>query len=311
MQADQRDVAFRTDNMSSGERLGDVDDIGVLDHVIARPHRGRVRRLERTPCGFDRDRACGQFRGMSRIGQVLAEAPAMGRERRILGFVEAPFVARVGAILRHQRISADAGQESGLVEIHEGREGRKRLSAIVDIRSARVRRLIGRPRFWRDRAPVGTDLEQFITRLEGLPDAGPLITEHLGAVGFAAMSGIGQRGPIERDKGSPGEIVEVGVGVGLDRRRVLDAVRAKPMGRDPGRRPGRRREARSELRERRTGEPSRREPHPEEQGEASRLEGGSRRLRPIGACWSAPSAGSGQALRGPFGAPQGEGGDRE
>jgi len=41
---------------------------------------------------------------------------------------------------------------------------------------------------------------------------------------LAAMSGIGQRGPIERDKGSPGEIVEVGVGVELDRRRVLDAI---------------------------------------------------------------------------------------
>ena len=63
-------------------------------------------------------------------------------------------------------------------------------------------------------------------------------------------------------------------------------------------------EARSELRERRRGEPSRREPHPEERGEASRLEGCSRGRRRFGACWSAPRR---QALRGPFGAPQDEG----
>ena len=81
VQADQRDVAFRTDGMSSGERLGDVDDVGVFDHVIARSHRRRVRRIERTPRGFDRDRAHGQFRGMGRIGQVLAQAPAMSRKR--------------------------------------------------------------------------------------------------------------------------------------------------------------------------------------------------------------------------------------
>ena len=252
VQADERDVAFRTDDMSSRERLGDVDDIGVLDDIIARSHRRRVRRIERAPCGFDRDRAYGQFRRVGRIGQVLAQTPAMNRQRRIFGFVEAPFVAGIGPILRHQRISADAWQEGGLVEIHEGREGRERLCAIVDIRSARVRRFIGRPGFWRDRAPVGTDLEQFIARLEGLPDAGPLIAEHLRAVGFAAMSGIGQRGPIERDKGSPGEIVEVGIGVGLDRRRVLDAIGRNRWARYRWRRPGGRGEARSELRERRS-----------------------------------------------------------
>ena len=146
--------------------------LAFSDHVIARSHRRRVRRIERTPCGFDRDRAHGQVRRMGRIGQVLALAPAMNRQRRILGFVEAPFVARIGPILRHQRIGADAGQEGGLIEIHEGREGRERLLAIVDVRSARVRRLVGRPGLWRDRASVRTDLEQFIAGLEGLPDAG-------------------------------------------------------------------------------------------------------------------------------------------
>ena len=161
---------------------------------------------------------------MGRIGQVLALAPAMNRQRRILGFVEAPFVARIGPILRHQRIGADAGQEGGLIEIHEGREGRERLFAIVDARAARVRRLVGRPGFWRDRTSVRPDLEQFIAGLEGLPDAWAGIAERLGAIGDAAMGGIGQRGPIERDEGAPGEIVEVGVGVGLDRGRVLDAV---------------------------------------------------------------------------------------
>jgi hypothetical protein len=38
------------------------------------------------------------------------------------------------------------------------------------------------------------------------------------------MGGIDQRGPIERDESPPGEIVEVGVGIGLDRGCVLDAV---------------------------------------------------------------------------------------
>jgi hypothetical protein len=221
---DQRNVGFRTDNAPSCARLGDVDDIGVLDHVIARSYRRRVRRIERTPCGFDRDRAHGQVRGVGRIGQVLALTPAMSRERIVFGFVEAAFVAGVLAILRHQRIGADAGQEGGLVEIQEGREGRERLRAIVDILSARVRRFISSPGFWRDRAPVGTDLEQFIARLEGLPHACARIAERLGAIGFAAMGGIGQRGPVERDEGAPGEIVEVGVGVGLDRGRVFDAV---------------------------------------------------------------------------------------
>ena len=80
------------------------------------------------------------------------------------------------------------------------------------------------PRAWRDGAPVRTDLEQFIAGLEGLPDAGAGLAQRLGAIGFAAMGGIGQRGPIERDEGAPGEIVEVGIGVGLDRGRILDAV---------------------------------------------------------------------------------------
>ena len=38
------------------------------------------------------------------------------------------------------------------------------------------------------------------------------------------MGGVGERGPIERDEGAPGEIVEVGIGVGLDRGNVLDPV---------------------------------------------------------------------------------------
>ena len=121
---------------------------------------------------------------------------------------------------------------------------------------------------------VGADLEQFIARLEGLPDAGPLIAEHLGAVGFAAMSGIGQRGPIERDKGSPGEIVELGIGVGLDRGRVFDSIGRNQRGAvlGGGRGDGEKHDQR--LREPKRGErePSRRGPHSEEQSKALRLE---------------------------------------
>ena len=38
------------------------------------------------------------------------------------------------------------------------------------------------------------------------------------------MSGAGQRRPVERDEGPPGEIVEVGVGVGLNRGNVFNAI---------------------------------------------------------------------------------------
>ena len=194
----------------------------------------------------------GNRRGVGRIGQVLAQAPAMSCERIVFGFVDAPFVAGIRAILRHQRIGADAGQEGGLIEIHEGREGRERLHAIVDIGSARVRRFVSRPWLGRDRAPVRADLEQFIARLEGLPDARALIAKRLVAVRFAAMGGVGQRGPIERDEGPPGEIVEAGVGIGLDRGRILEPVgrndrraivgggRADGEKREPGRQSGER-----------------------------------------------------------------------
>ena len=226
--------------------------LALLDHVVARPLRRRVRRGERAPGGLDRDRAYRQFRRVGRIGQVLAQAPAGTRKRRIFRFVDAPFVARVSAILRHQRIGADSGQEGGLVEIHERIEGRERLHAIVDIRSARIRRFVGRPWGRRDRAPVRTDLEQLIAGLEGLPDAGAGIAERLGAIGDSAVGGVGQRGPIERDEGAPGEIVEVGIGVGLDRGRVLDAVGRNEgrivlgSGRGDGEKRDRRRRARSE-----------------------------------------------------------------
>ena len=210
--------------MARGERLGDVDNLGVLDHVIARPHRRRVRRGERPPGGLDRDRAGGQFRRVGRIRQPLAQAPTLKRKRRILRFVDADFVAGIGAILRHQRIGGHARQESGLIEIHERIEGRERFRSVVDICPARVHRFVGRPWARRDGAAVRTDLEQFITGFEGLPDAGAFIAKRLGAVGDSAMGRVGQRGPIERDEGAPGEIVEVGKGVHPGRGHILDAV---------------------------------------------------------------------------------------
>ena len=137
---------------------------------------------------------------MRRIGQVLAMAPAMGGKRRIFGRVDAGFVAGIGAVLRDQRIGGDARQKGGLIEVHERGEGRERLRAIVDVGAARVQRVIGRPRLWREGAPVGADLEQFVARLEGLPDARAGVAERLGAVGFAAMGGVGQGGQLSAMK---------------------------------------------------------------------------------------------------------------
>ena len=147
MQADQRDVILRANDAPGRERLGDVDDLGVLDHVVARPDRRRVRRGEKTPGGLDRDRTDGQMARVGLIRQVLAQAPAARRKRRILRFVDAHFVARIGAILRHERIGGHARREGGLVEVHERIEGRERLRALVDVRSAGVQRFVGRP--WR------------------------------------------------------------------------------------------------------------------------------------------------------------------
>ena len=73
-------------------------------------------------------------------------------------------------------------------------------------------------------APVGPDLKQFITRLERLPDARAGIAKRLGAIGDAAMSWVGERGPIERDERAPGEIVEGGKRVEPGRGHVLDAI---------------------------------------------------------------------------------------
>ena len=126
--------------------------------------------------------------------------------------------------MRNERIRADAGKKADWLKSMKGAKLASVFCAIVDTVPARVRRFVGRPGLGRGGAPVGTDLEQFVARLEGLPDAGPGIAERLGAIGFAAVGGVGERGPVERDEGAPGEIVEVGIGVGLDRGRVLDAV---------------------------------------------------------------------------------------
>ena len=69
VQTDQCDVAFRTDDAPGRERLADVDDVGVLDHVIARPGRWRIGGSQEAPCGLHRDRAHRQFRRVGRIGK--------------------------------------------------------------------------------------------------------------------------------------------------------------------------------------------------------------------------------------------------
>ena len=102
------------------------------------------------------------------------------------------------------------GKKRGLIEIHEGIEGRERLRAIVDIRSARVRRFVGRPGLRRDRAPVRTDLEQFITGFEGLPDAGAGIAERLGAIRDAAMGGSVSEGQLSAMKARQAKLSKSG-----------------------------------------------------------------------------------------------------
>ena len=166
----------------------------------------------------------GKCDGVGEIRQVLAQAPAVRRKRRVLGLVDAHFVARIGAILRHERIGGYGPQEGGLIEVHERIEGRERLRAAVDIRSAGVQRLVGRPWAGRDGTAVRTDLEQFVTGFEGLPYAGAGIAQRLGAVRHAAMGGVGQRWPVERNEGAPGEIVEVGKRIDPGRGHILDAI---------------------------------------------------------------------------------------
>ena len=56
---------------------------------------------------------------MGLVRQVLAPAPAARRKRRVFEFVDAHFVARVGAILGNQGIGGDAGKKGGLIEIEE------------------------------------------------------------------------------------------------------------------------------------------------------------------------------------------------
>ena len=168
--------------------------------------------------------SAGRRAGWDCVRQILALAPSAERERRVLGFVDAHFVAGIGPILRDERIGGYAGSKAGLVEIQERFEGRERLLAAVDVRPARVQRFVGRPRMRRDGAPVGPDLKQFIARFECLPDARAGIAKRLGAIGDAAMKWIGQRGPIERDERAPGEIVEGGKRVELGRGHVLDAI---------------------------------------------------------------------------------------
>ena len=224
MQSDQRDVAFRANDAPGGKRLGDIDDLGVLDHVIARPDRWRVGRGEQSPRRLDRDRTGGKMRGVGLVGQVLAPAPAVERERRVFGFVEPHLVAGIGAILRHQGIGGDAGKKGGLVEIQERLERRERLGPTIDLSAAGVARLVGRPGLRRGRAPVRRDLKQLVAGFEGLPHAGAGIAKGLGAIGDAAPVGAGERGPVERDEGAPGEIVERGIRIGRGREHIVDAV---------------------------------------------------------------------------------------
>src|SRR5205814_8246732 len=129
----------------------------------------------------------------------LALAPAAGRGRGICRFVDAGFVAGIGAILRYQRIDGRA-QEAGLIAIHERIEGGEGFRATVAVGTAGVGRVIGGPGLRCDGAAVGADLEQFITGFEGLPDTWSGSGERLGAVGETAMSRVGQGGPVEGDE---------------------------------------------------------------------------------------------------------------
>ena len=168
---------------------------------------------------------------MAFVGQVQAPAPAAGRESREFGLIKMDLVARVGTVLSDQRIGRRADGEARLVEIGERLKRGDRLLPVVDLWPARVASGVARPGCRRDAAAVAAGLEQFVIGLERLPHALTGIAERSLAIGKAAAGGVGEGGPVERNERAPGE---VGEGVALIGRRVLDAVRRNHR-RDVGR----------------------------------------------------------------------------
>src|SRR5579871_4471298 len=92
------------------------------------------------------------------VRQVLAPAPAGRVKRSIFGFVDAHFIARVGAILGHEWIGGYPGKKGGLVEIEEGFERPKRFEPAVEVRSTWVAGVVGRPSLRGGRSAIGRDL---------------------------------------------------------------------------------------------------------------------------------------------------------
>src|SRR5271157_4613297 len=190
VEPDERDVALRADNAAGRDAAPDIDDLGIFDHIIARTNGRGIRVGQRAPGSLDRDRADRQIRRVRLIRQVAALAPAAGGDRVIFGFVDPDLVARIGAVLRDERIEKLAQREAGLVEIRIGNEGGQRFFAIVDAGAARVAAVIARPWGGGDSLAVGPDLEQLITGLERFPDPRPGIAGRLRAIRLTAMSRV-------------------------------------------------------------------------------------------------------------------------
>ena len=246
MEPDQRDVALRADRAARGEGLGDVDDLGALD-IGARPRGRRIGGGQRPPGRLDRDRPDRKARRMARVGQVQPAAPAVRGERRELGLVEMDLVARIGAVLRDERIGGRADGEARLVEVGERLERSDRLLPIVDAGPARVAPGVARPGRGRDAAAVVVDLEQLVVGLERLPHALARIAERPFAIGIAAAGRlVDSEGQLSAMKARQAKLATTSARVG---RRVVEPVRRDRSARGPSRSaPARRDSGRGEER---------------------------------------------------------------
>ena len=87
----------------------------------------------------------GRFAGCSASGRLRPSLHPCARDRVVFGFVQADLVARIGAVLRDERVEEFAQREAGLVELRIGREGGERFRAIVEAGAAGVAAVVTRP----------------------------------------------------------------------------------------------------------------------------------------------------------------------
>ena len=181
---------------------------------------------------------------MVSVGKIFRLAPAIGGDRVVLGPVDPDFVARIGPVLRDERIQRFAQRKARLVELRIGNESRDSSCAIVRDRD---RKGSAHRRSPRERAsPIGLPARLGNSSLRDLNVShtrGPESPRLLRAVGLPAMVSVRQRRPVECNERAPGEIVERRERVDWGRWHVID-----PIGRDERRRPRPQRERMRQLR---------------------------------------------------------------